>query len=166
MKKLNILLIVVFISVIFVSPGNTTINKVGQTGLQFLKIDVGARPAGMGGAFLMVGQDATAMFYNPAGIAMVPEFDVFISQTNWIADISYNAGGVAYTFENIGTFGISLVYADYGEIIGTRVDAKSEKGFAETGNIETSAYVLGLTYARNLTDKFTIGGQVKWAQPN
>ena len=62
MKKLNILLIVVFLNLIMFSPGLSSINKVGQTGLQFLKVDVGARASGMGGAFLMVGQDATAMF--------------------------------------------------------------------------------------------------------
>ena len=162
MKKIYILLIVVLLSFIIFSPSLASLNKVGQTGLQFLKVDVGARASGMGGAFLMVGQDATAMFYNPAGIAMVPQFDVFISQTNWIADIKYNAGGMVYNIEDWGSFGVSFIYADYGEIIGTRV-AGNDKGFEETGNINTSAYAVGLTYARQLTEKFTIGGSVKWA---
>ena len=165
MKKLNILLIVVFLNLIMFSPGLSSINKVGQTGLQFLKVDVGARASGMGGAFLMVGQDATAMFYNPAGIAMVSQFDVFISQTNWIADISYNAGGVVYNLESIGSFGVNLVYADYGQILGTRV-ASNDKGFEDTGNLDAGAYAVGLTYARQLTEKFTIGGSVKWASQN
>ena len=163
MKKIYILLIVVFLSFVIFSPSLASLNKVGQTGLQFLKVDVGARAAGMGGAYLMIGQDATAMFFNPAGIAMVSQFDAFVTQTKWIADISYNAAGAVYTWENVGSFGINLVYADYGEVIGTRV-ATNEKGFEETGNLKSSAYAVGLTYARRLTEKFTIGGSIKSAQ--
>jgi len=165
MKKLTILIIVVLLSFMMFTPGIASLNKVGQTGLQFLKVDVGARAAGMGGAYLMIGQDATAMFYNAAGIAMVPQFDAFVSQTQWIADITYNSAGAVYTFENIGSFGINIVYADYGDVIGTRV-ANNEKGFEEIGNIESSAYAVGLTYARMLTEKFTIGGSIKTAHQN
>jgi len=164
MKKINFILIVICIGFICLTPLYSAINKTAQTGLQFLKIDMGARAAAMGGSYLMVGEDATAMFYNPAGLAKLQhKYDFFATQTNWIADINYIAGGLAANIGNIGTFGISYVAADYGDdIVGTRYDATTEQGYTLTGNLNVGAYGIGLSYAKGLTDKFSIGGQVKF----
>jgi len=164
MKKINLILIVICIGFICLTPLYSAINKTAQTGLQFLKIDMGARAAAMGGSYLMVGEDASAMFYNPAGMArMERQFDFFATQTNWVADINYIAGGLAANIENIGTFGISYVAADYGDdIIGTRYDATTEQGYILTGSLDVGAYGIGLSYAKSLTDKFSIGGQIKY----
>jgi len=144
-------------------PAQADIKKLAQTGLQFLKIDVGARAAAMGGSYAMVGQDATAMFYNPAGLAhMQHNWEVFATQTQWISNINYSAGGIAKNFGNVGVFGISLVNADYGEITGTRV-AATEAGFQKTGSLNVGAYAIGLSYGRNISNKFSVGGQVKLA---
>jgi len=166
MKKLTLCLLLVFLTTVFIMPAHSAIKKLAQTGLQFLEIDVSARAAAMGGAFMMVGDDANAMFYNPAGIAkMQSGMDLFASRTQWIADISYNAGGIVKDFGNLGTFGVSFITANYGDIIGTRVSS-TEKGFSETGNLNVGAYAVGLSYARSLTNKFTVGGQIKFAAQN
>jgi long-subunit fatty acid transport protein len=164
MKKLIILLVVVFCATIFTVPAQSTIKKIAQTGLQFLKVDASARAAAMGGAYTMPGNDASAMFYNPAGMALMQnDFDIFVSRTEWIADISYNVAGVAKDLGIWGTFGVSFIVADYGgDLIGTRV-ATTEKGYEKTGTIDVGAYAVGLSYARSMTDKFSIGGQVKFA---
>jgi threonine dehydratase len=47
--------------------------KVGTFDGQFLKIGVGARAEGMGGAFVAVADDPSAVFWNPAGIARLEE---------------------------------------------------------------------------------------------
>lgn len=138
-------------------------NKVAQTGLQFLKIDMSARAAGMGGSFIMINNDASSMFYNPAGLAkMEPVMDFFISRTQWIADISYLGGAFAFNMGNYGNIGVSILTTDYGnDIIGTRY-AQNEVGYVETGNLSVNAYAIGLSYAKALTDKFVIGGQIKY----
>ena len=162
MKKLIIFLLVIFFISVYIMPANAAIKKVAQTGFQFLKIDMGARAAAMGGSFSMVGEDASAMFYNPAGMAMVESnFDFFASRTEWITDVSYSAGGLVKNFGKWGKVGVSFVACDYGEIIGTRV-AATEKGFEETGMVDVGAYAVGIAYARRLTNKFSIGGQVKY----
>jgi hypothetical protein len=75
--------------------------KLGQTGLQFLKADVGARAAAMAGANIMVAYDASAMFYNPAGLGkMTGKFSAFATYTQWIADIKYMGGAAAYNLGN------------------------------------------------------------------
>ncbi|MEJ2051918.1 MAG: hypothetical protein P8Y60_19170 [Calditrichota bacterium] len=92
MKKLTLLLVCVLIYTVSPGSSHAAIKKTAQTGLQFLKVDVGARAAAMGGAYMMVGDDANAMFYNPGGIAFVQkDFDFFAARTEWIADIAYTA---------------------------------------------------------------------------
>jgi hypothetical protein len=162
MKKLALIYTLVFICTVFLMPSHAVIKKLAQTGLQFLKVDVGARAAAMGGAFNMIGNDANAMFYNPAGIAfMQNNFEFFMARTDWIADISYNAGGLVKNFDNWGNIGVSFIISDYGDFIGTRV-SQTEKGFEETGMLNIGAYAVGLTYARSFTEKFTVGAQIKY----
>ena len=164
MKKSIIVLVALCFATMFAVPAHSQIKKLAQTGLQFLKVDVSARAAAMGGAFTMPGNDASAMFYNPAGMANLGhKVDVFTSRTEWIADISYNAAGVAFDLGNWGTVGASFLFSDYGdEIVGTQVGGAA--GYTITGPLDVGAYAIGLSYARALTDKFSIGGQVKYAR--
>jgi hypothetical protein len=164
MKKQIIALGVVLCAALFAVPAQSQIKKLAQTGLQFLKIDVSPRAAAMGGAYTMAGNDASALFYNPAGTArMESSADLFVSQTQWIADIDYFAAAFAKDMGNWGTFGASLLFADYGDdMIGAQV-ANNERGYDLTGTVDIGAYAIGLAYSKALTDKFAIGGQVKYA---
>lgn len=162
MKKLKIVINLLILIAVFATPANAQLKKLAQTGLQFLKMDVGARAGAMGGAMTNVAYDANSMFYNPAGIGRI-EYgaDVLLNNTQWIADISYNSFAAAYTLEGIGTFGVHGLFTDYGDIVGTRVFANDD-GYIETGDVNVSGYSFGLSYARNLSDRFTIGGTVKF----
>ncbi|MBN2088713.1 PorV/PorQ family protein [candidate division KSB1 bacterium] len=168
MKKFNILLCLIIVGTLLLTTGQAQIKKVGQTGLQFLKIDVGARASAMGGSYMMIGEDASAMFYNPAGMARMGSMvDLFVTRTQWFAGINYDAGAIAYNAEKWGVFGISFINSSYGDdIIGTRYSADSPTGFIETGNLNLSALAVGISYARAMTNKFTIGGQIKFAYQN
>lgn len=167
MKKLTAFLMILILSIFFLIPIQSfAVKKLGQTGFKFLDIAVGARAAGMAESFIMVGDDANALFYNPAGISKLHhKFDVFGSRTYWVADIYYNTAGLVLNLGLFGNIGISVISSDYGEIIGTRV-AGTEQGYEETGNIEPGALAVGFAYARELTDKFAVGGLVKYASQN
>lgn len=164
MKRLTgLFTVLILLSVLIDSPARADIAKVAQTGLQFLKVDMNARAAAMGGAYTMVGKDASALFYNPAGMAeMETGLDLFVNRTNWIADIAYSSGALARNFGNLGVFALSFISVDYGELIGTKV-ADNALGYVETGNVDVGGYAVGVGYARALTDKFSIGGQIKYA---
>jgi hypothetical protein len=139
--------------------------KLGQTGLKFLDICVGARPAAMGEAYTVISDDANAIFHNPAGIAQMEarKFDLTVSRTQWFADISYNAVGIAINGGVWGNVGFSLIPPpDYGDIFGTIVSTENERGYEETEPVEVSAFATGLAYGRKFTDKFMMGGHVKY----
>mgnify|MGYP001031333821 CR=1 FL=1 len=161
MKKLTVFF--VLLSTILLIPIHShAFAKLAQAGFKFLDIGIGARPAAMGEAFVVVGNDANAIFYNPAGLAQVDsKFDFSVSVTKWIADISYNAAGLVINAGNWGNFGVSVISPDYGAVTGTRV-APTEKGFEETGQLDVGAFALGFSYGRQLTDKFRVGGQIKY----
>jgi len=164
MKKLTLIITVVFLCIALIMPAHATMRKLAQTGMKFLAMDVVPRAIGMGGSYMMIGDDASALFYNPAGIAYSENsIDVFASQTQWVANISYMAGGVLKNMGNLGTFGVSMVYADYGDDIqGTRI-TDTEQGYEDTEMLDVGAYAVGIAYGRRLTNKFSIGGQIHYA---
>ena len=165
MKYIINLFTIVFISIVLVIPAQADLKKVAQAGFKFLQIDMSARSAGMASAFTMMGNDANSMFHNPSGVAYFQgDYDFFLTNTTWIADISYIGGGLLVNFGDIGTFGLNFITADYGEIIGTRITS-TEAGFEETGDIggDVGAYMVGLVYAKQISAKFAMGGQIKYA---
>jgi hypothetical protein len=164
MKKLSIFSIFFIVLFVLLTPHNLfAIKKLGQTGLKFLDIGIGARASAMGEAFITMENDANAIFYNPAGIGkMSNKFDFTTSITDWIADITLSAAGFVFNAGKWGSFGLSIISPDYGTIAGTRV-APTEEGYEETGQLDVGAFETGLAYARQLTDKFTVGAKVKYA---
>jgi hypothetical protein len=142
--------------------------KVGQAGFKFMDVAIGARAAGMGEAFTLIGDDADAIFYNPAGIAQMEDrkFDLTTSRVYWIAETSIDAGGFVANLGVWGNVGFSILYTNYGDgIIGTIYDPDptNEDGYLETDTLDLGSYAVGLSYARKLTEKFMVGGNVRYA---
>ncbi len=54
----------------------------GTAGANFLEVEVGARAMGMGGAFVAVADDVTALHWNPAGLADLEGIQVFGMRTS------------------------------------------------------------------------------------
>ncbi len=65
-KYFKLLLVLLAYGSIFAQNPN-----LGTSGAQFLQIPVGARAEGMSGAIVGLTDDATSVFWNPAGIANV-----------------------------------------------------------------------------------------------
>ena len=164
MKRVITVLTVILLGIFFLAPSQASVKKLGQTGMTFLKVGVGARATGMGDAYTLVGQDVSAIFYNPAGLALMKSsFDIMASRTTWIADVTYDAVAVAKNMDTWGTVGASFLTASYGDFMGTQV-ASNEKGYEETGTFSPEAFTAGLTYAKSLNDKFSVGGNVRYVK--
>ncbi|MBN1349779.1 PorV/PorQ family protein [candidate division KSB1 bacterium] len=134
--------------------------KVGTAGAQFLKIGVGARGVAMAEAYDAVCDDVTAVFWNPAGLVHIKNNSFMAAHANWIADIKYEAAAYAKTFPRIGTFGLSFSYLSSGDIEETTVLQQEGTGrFFDTANL-----MFGVSYARMLTDRFSVGGNIKYIE--
>jgi len=170
MKK--ILAVIVIIGFSFSLPADlysqVGLKKLGQSTMNFLKVGVSPRYAAMGNTATAVVNDARAMFYNPAGLAGIQSgMNAFVSNTSWIADINYTAGAVAISAGNLGTFGVSVLSVDYGDIAGAQLLSESDpQGFRETGNIDVGALAVGIGYARQISNQFSMGGEIQMVQQN
>jgi hypothetical protein len=134
------------------------VTKAGTTSAKFLSIPVGARAVGMGGAFVAVANDASAMYWNPAGIARLDRSEALFTHSDWIADINFNYGGVVLPIEGLGTVGVSLTALSMDDMERTTVDQPDGTGqFFSAGS-----FAVGLSYGRTLTEWFSIGGTVKY----
>jgi hypothetical protein len=163
MKK-NKLLFVLTILVILISAttGNAQgIDKIAQTGMKWLSIPIGARGAALGNAYTAGTPDAGSAFWNPAALALVEKTHVFISRTQWIADINLNAASVSYEVEGIGTFGLHFMSVDWGTFKGTQFTGDVSL-FERTGNFTPKDFGIGISYARRISDKFIVGGNVRY----
>lgn len=141
------------------------LKKVGQAGMSWLSIPIGARGAALGNAYTGLANDASSVFWNPAGLAYTSGINVFFNQTRWIADINVNAGVASYEAGNIGIFALSFVSMDWGDLKGTQ-RANNEQGFIRTGTFSPSDWAVGLAYARQISNSFAIGGNLKYISEN
>lgn len=132
-------------------------SKVATTAAQFLKIEIGARALAMGGAFVATADDATATFWNPAGLARLQSREVAIIHTDWLADMDLEYGSIVVPAGD-QVLGLSLTVLDYGEWEVTTIDAP--EGTGERFGAQDLAF--GLSYARSLTDRFSFGANVKY----
>lgn len=139
--------------------------KLAQTSLKFLSYSYDARAAAMGDAVTAIEGNSSSMFYNPASMSRQENtLDFSFGSTRWIADINYMYGSVSYVpmGGDLGVFGLSFSSVDYGDLIGTI--KQGSDGYEETGNYSPTAFSLGLGYAKALSDKFSVGANIKYVK--
>ena len=132
--------------------------NVGTSGAQFLKIPVGARAIGMGGAYVSNTNDASALFWNPAGITSVKDNELFASYTSWWGGINLSHAAFVNTSEDIGSFGVSMSLLTMGEM-----EVTTELQPEGTGQkFDAQDLMIGVSYARRLTQDFSVGVTMKF----
>ncbi len=134
------------------------VSKVGTVAAAFLEIEVGSRAVGMGGAYVAVVDDATAVFWNPAGLARIPKSQAVLVHNNWLVDTSFDFVAIALPVGNSGTFGASITSLSTGEMEVRTVLLPEGTGERFSTNDLSAA----LSYAINLTDRFAIGVNAKY----
>jgi len=133
--------------------------KVGTFDGQFLKITVGARAAGMGNAFVAMADDATALYWNAAGIARIDtdKSELSLNHANWVADMSFDQIGYVFHLKRIpGAFGVHARSLSMNPMVETT--AFQPDPVVGTGRtFDAGMLSAGVTYARSFTDKFSAG---------
>lgn len=166
MKKI-ILLIVISL---FISSINHTSaqerKKLAQTGMKFLSVSLDPRASALSDAMTTVQNNSASMLYNPSAMAEMNRMvDYSFGTTRWIADINYIYGTAALNLFDgqYGVIGLSLVAVDYGEFNGTIV-ANNDDGYIDVGTYKPTAIALGVGYAKALSQKFSVGGNIRFVR--
>ena len=134
--------------------------RAGISTAQFLKIGVGGRAAALGESFVAISDDASALYWNPAGLAQFSENQVIFSHNIWLVDINHDFLGAVYHLDTDNTFGISLTSLSM-----DKMPVTTE--FAPFGNGEYFGFsdvALSVSYARRMTEQFSFGGTVKYIE--
>ena len=155
-KLMSVVLTLVF-SFAFMSQAQE-VSKVGTTAAGFLNIDIGSRAVAMGGAYSAVADDISSTYWNPAGIASLSGPQAMFCNTRWIADVNFNYVSIAFPMGDMGSLGVNAAFLTMDEMERTTIDYP--EGTGET--FSAGSYAFGLSYARGLTDRFSIGFNVKY----
>ncbi|MDZ7725104.1 MAG: PorV/PorQ family protein [candidate division KSB1 bacterium] len=135
---------------------NTNLIAGGDTGLAVLKIGAGARAAAMGEAFVALADDATALFWNPAGTSWMKNRQVHFTHTQWIQGITHNVASVSLPVGS-SNIGIGLILNNV-EGFEYREIASEEP----LGTFSSQDIIASLNYSRRVSETFSMGLNVKY----
>ena len=127
-----------------------------QNTYEFLRVDMSARAAALGGSFVSNHDDPNVIFYNPAGINLLTDNPISFSFLKHLLDINFASLAYSAEFENIGRFGGAIKYVNFGTF--TEADEFGNRG-AEFGAGE-AAFIIG--YSNALDINFNYGANVKF----
>jgi long-subunit fatty acid transport protein len=129
----------------------------GTTTAGFLKIGVGARAIGMGGAFASVADDASAVYWNPAGLGRLEDNSAQFSHYDWLQDIKVENFYAAFPLQSVA-LGIGITYVDFGTL----------QSYDESGNPgeELSLYNMAAVFsiAGMISEDISLGASVKYIE--
>jgi hypothetical protein len=131
----------------------------GTTSAEFLLLGAGARGTALGGSFAAIATDVSALYYNPAGVAMLDRPGLMVGTYDYVADTRYSWGGVAFPLSGgartigfqVGTFGFKdqPVYTE-------------EQPNGTGGTYSVNQTFVGATFAQNFSDRFSAGLTAKY----
>lgn len=151
MKKIIILLL------LFIVPlAAQQFGQVGTSGAQLFKISFDPRAAGLGNAAASVVNNASAVYTNVAGIEGIRKADLAFTYVPWFAGIDMVSIAAAYRIGDVGVVGIQATGFSSSEEVTT---IEMENGTGQTYSIQNM--VVGITFARHITDKLVVGAQAK-----
>ncbi len=122
----------------------------GDAGAAFLRIPVDARIVALGEAGVSYIDNASALYYNPAGLVYVPKFNFLFMHNAWLLGMNHEYLACAFNLKNIGTLGIAFNYWGSGSIQGVTIRGDTIPGYY----FSASDWTINLGYAKKIRDLF------------
>lgn len=139
---------------------NLGAQRVGISAFQFLKIGVGGRGAALGESFVAIANDASALYWNPAGLTEFATNQVYASHTAYVIDIRHQFLGLVYHLSEDDHLGLSVVSLHMDDMeVTTETQPFGTGRYFKFGDL-----AIGATYARKMTEQFSFGVTVKYVE--
>ncbi len=137
-----------------------TFQNAGSVGAQFLKIGVGARAMGLGGAYGAMAGDPTTLAWNPAGIGTISAIDLSVQHTAWVEGINHNFVGLVVPVTDWLNLGFHTIFLSSGDIEITTIDNPEGTGkYYDATDVSA-----GLTSSFRLTQQLTFALTFKYVE--
>lgn len=148
----KILLVTAIVSA-FLLSGNAS----AQDGLALMKIEPGARAAGMGGAFVSINGDPMSSAYNPAGAVGSPEFSASFGHNEYWENVRLETGYFsARSSEKLFLHG-GIRFATISDLQSRLTPTADPEGLFDAHDVSFKG---GVSY--RLTDRVSAGAALGW----
>lgn len=138
--------------------------KTATSGFTFLQIPVSARTAALGESSIALSDmNSQGIFNNPAIMGFTDQtHSLSASYSNWFAEIKNYA--ISYSFNSdLGVLGVGAIILDYGSMPRTSISS-GQKVYEISGTFNANSVAVLLSYSKMLTDRFSFGINLKYAQ--
>ncbi|HAT72242.1 MAG TPA: hypothetical protein DCS63_05450 [Elusimicrobia bacterium] len=112
----------------------------GTTAADFLNLPVGARAAAMGGAYSAVSDEASAVYWNPAGLVQIPKLSAVFMRAQYLEEINYQYAAYAQRLSYDSVLAGSVLLTDIGSIRQTDISGNTLGSFAPRDQVFTLSY--------------------------
>lgn len=127
-----------------------------QNTYDFLRLDMSAKAAALGGSYVSNADNSDVIFYNPAGMNFLSGNPISVSYLNHLLDINLASISYSTEFPNIGRFGAGIAYINYGSF-----DARDDNG-NKTGEFHAAEAAFMVGYTNLLSQNFSYGANLKY----
>ena len=127
-----------------------------NTTYDFLRFDMSARAAALGGSYVTNNDDVDVIFFNPAGLGFLEKDPISFSFVKHLMDINLFSLTYSTSFENIGRFGAGVQYINYGSFDEADVNGNI------TGEFNAGELAFLLSYTNKFMDNFYYGANAKF----
>jgi hypothetical protein len=150
--------------------GQTTVAKYAG---EFMALGVGGRPLGLGGSYVALASDASAGYWNPAGLARITYPDIMVMHDERFGNlINYDFAAVAIPFQGDMSFGLSLIRLGVDGIPDTRnawldangngvFDDNTRPDYDKVTYFNAADWAFYFSYAKRVSESFLYGASVK-----
>ncbi len=130
-------------------------NQAGTSSFDFLKIEPGARPAGMGNAFTAIANDGNCLYWNPAGLTQLENKQFTTTYVNYLVDVKGGLIGYTEPLNDKYSFGFGAVYWSSGSI-----ERRTATG-GDNGEFGASDVALMIVLSRRFNEHLSLGASLK-----
>ena len=128
---------------------------------EFLNLGAGARPLGMGGSFVAISDDATAAYWNPAGLGGLDRTELAFMHASIFGLDSYHFLNCVQPLGGVGTFGLSWIRLGIDDIPMTTLQKSGNMSASNRpyiyGYMQDTENAFILSYGKRLRTDIPVG---------
>ena len=155
MKKIGLSLILGLMLFAFTSPVEAVDEEAAKSGV-VSTLGAGARAPGMGGAFVALADDASATYWNPAGLVQIKDRQICNMHSQLDLERDYDFLNIVSSLPAGDTWGVSWARLGIDGIPYYDIDGKPE------GTFSYKDEVYFLSYGKSLSSNLSLGGNIKY----